>query len=80
MRQGRVVLGGGGSVVLPTQKQGSGAIVAYSTAAGGGPSTAPVGCFRPSKVPDSLARRWFTDAEIDRGLAGLAAEQREDGG
>src|SRR5258706_10189843 len=27
MRQGRVVLGGGGSVVLPTQKQGSGAIV-----------------------------------------------------
>src|SRR5438552_14481582 len=27
MRQGRVVLGGGGSIVLPTQKQSSGAIV-----------------------------------------------------
>src|SRR5213075_1127522 len=27
MREGRVVLGGGGSVVLPTQKQGSGLIV-----------------------------------------------------
>jgi hypothetical protein len=30
--------------------------------------------------PDSLARAWFTDEEIDRGLDGLAAEQREDGG
>jgi hypothetical protein len=31
-------------------------------------------------TPDALARRWFTDAELERGLDHLAAEQREDGG
>jgi hypothetical protein len=30
--------------------------------------------------PDSLARRWFSDAELDAALDGLAAEQGEDGG
>jgi hypothetical protein len=30
--------------------------------------------------PDSLARRWFTDAEIEASLDGLQAEQGEDGG
>ncbi|PJE96741.1 hypothetical protein CUT44_17095 [Streptomyces carminius] len=30
--------------------------------------------------PESLARAWFTDTELDRGLRYLAAEQREDGG
>ncbi len=30
--------------------------------------------------PDSLARAWFTDTEMDRGLRYLVAEQREDGG
>ncbi|MFH9355673.1 hypothetical protein [Kitasatospora sp. NPDC017646] len=30
--------------------------------------------------PDSLARAWFTDAEIDRGLSHLAAQQQKDGG
>jgi hypothetical protein len=30
--------------------------------------------------PDGLARRWFTDAEIEAGLDELAAAQREDGG
>lgn len=31
-------------------------------------------------TPGSLARRWFTDAETERGLDRLAACQREDGG
>lgn len=31
-------------------------------------------------TPTSLARRWFSDAEIERGLDHLAAQQREDGG
>ena len=30
--------------------------------------------------PESLSRGWFTDAEIDQGLAALEGEQREDGG
>lgn len=30
--------------------------------------------------PTSLAREWFTDAEIERGLDHLADQQREDGG
>lgn len=30
--------------------------------------------------PESLARRWFTDAEFGAGLDALAAEQRADGG
>lgn len=30
--------------------------------------------------PDSLARAWFSDDEIERGLRWLRAEQREDGG
>ncbi|MEV4558326.1 hypothetical protein AB0K51_15230 [Kitasatospora sp. NPDC049285] len=30
--------------------------------------------------PDSLARAWFTDAELERGLAHLAAAQQPDGG
>lgn len=33
-----------------------------------------------ARVPDSLARRWFTDEEMDRSLDHLAAEQRQDGG
>ncbi|MDT3400039.1 hypothetical protein RKE29_26005, partial [Streptomyces sp. B1866] len=33
-----------------------------------------------ARTPDSLARRWFTDAEMDRSLDLLAAAQREDGG
>ncbi|WP_158846357.1 hypothetical protein [Saccharothrix deserti] len=31
-------------------------------------------------TPDSLARRWFSDDEMDRDLDELAAAQREDGG
>ncbi|GGX59600.1 hypothetical protein [Streptomyces hiroshimensis] len=31
-------------------------------------------------APDSLARPWFTDAELDRSLDFLAASQQEDGG
>ncbi|MET7937458.1 hypothetical protein [Streptomyces sp. NPDC005322] len=31
-------------------------------------------------TPGSLARRWFTDAEVERSLDFLAAAQREDGG
>jgi hypothetical protein len=30
--------------------------------------------------PDSLARAWFTDAELETSLDALAAQQREDGG
>ncbi|MFD6416711.1 hypothetical protein [Streptomyces sp. NPDC060194] len=33
-----------------------------------------------ARTPDSLARRWFTDAEMDRSLDALAAEQQDDGG
>lgn len=33
-----------------------------------------------ARVPDSLARRWFTDEEMERSLDHLAAEQQEDGG
>ncbi|MEE1751698.1 hypothetical protein [Streptomyces sp. SP18CS02] len=33
-----------------------------------------------ARVPDSLARRWFTDDEMARSLDHLAAEQGEDGG
>lgn len=33
-----------------------------------------------ARTPESLARRWFTDGELDRSLDHLAAEQREDGG
>ncbi|MFF3981508.1 hypothetical protein [Streptomyces sp. NPDC001828] len=33
-----------------------------------------------ARVPESLARRWFTDEEMGRSLDHLAAEQREDGG
>ncbi|MEU8519323.1 hypothetical protein [Streptomyces sp. NPDC048577] len=33
-----------------------------------------------ARVPDSLARRWFTDEEMGRSLDRLAAAQREDGG
>ncbi|MFH8559319.1 hypothetical protein [Streptomyces sp. NPDC017988] len=33
-----------------------------------------------AKVPESLARAWFTDAEMERSLDFLAREQREDGG
>ncbi|MGW7365878.1 hypothetical protein ACWGI8_21160 [Streptomyces sp. NPDC054841] len=33
-----------------------------------------------ARVPDSLARRWFTDEEMERSLDHLAAEQEEDGG
>ncbi|MDJ0341623.1 hypothetical protein QMK19_16690 [Streptomyces sp. H10-C2] len=33
-----------------------------------------------ARTPDSLARQWFTDAELERSLDFLAAEQGEDGG
>lgn len=33
-----------------------------------------------ARTPDSLARRWFTDAEVERSLDFLAASQEEDGG
>jgi hypothetical protein len=33
-----------------------------------------------ARTPDSLARLWFTDAEMDRALEHLAAAQAEDGG
>ncbi|MFJ9409340.1 hypothetical protein [Streptomyces sp. NPDC101393] len=33
-----------------------------------------------ARVPGSLARRWFTDAEMDRALGHLASLQEEDGG
>ena len=33
-----------------------------------------------AKRPDSLARAWFSDTEIDASLDHLAAQQREDGG
>ncbi|MEU6988434.1 hypothetical protein ABZ946_34295 [Streptomyces sp. NPDC046324] len=33
-----------------------------------------------ARVPDSLARRWFTDEEMARSLDHLAAAQQEDGG
>ncbi|WMX44726.1 hypothetical protein [Streptomyces roseicoloratus] len=33
-----------------------------------------------ARVPDSLARRWFTDEEMSRSLDHLAAAQEEDGG
>ncbi|MER7621797.1 hypothetical protein [Streptomyces sp. NPDC126503] len=33
-----------------------------------------------ARVPDSLARRWFTDEEMARSLDRLAADQQEDGG
>ncbi|OKK04920.1 hypothetical protein AMK26_16775 [Streptomyces sp. CB03234] len=33
-----------------------------------------------ARVPDSLARRWFTDEEMDRSLDRLAADQEGDGG
>ncbi|MFE5486663.1 hypothetical protein [Streptomyces sp. NPDC056527] len=33
-----------------------------------------------ARVPDSLARRWFTDEEMTRSLDHLAAAQQEDGG
>ncbi|MFG3498138.1 hypothetical protein [Streptomyces sp. NPDC047928] len=33
-----------------------------------------------ARVPDSLARRWFTDEEMERSLDHLVAEQGQDGG
>ncbi|MFF3322917.1 hypothetical protein [Streptomyces sp. NPDC002889] len=33
-----------------------------------------------ASTPESLARRWFTDEEVDRSLQHLAEQQREDGG
>ncbi|MYT36117.1 hypothetical protein GTY66_08615 [Streptomyces sp. SID8356] len=33
-----------------------------------------------ARTPESLARRWFTDEELERSLDHLAAEQQEDGG
>jgi hypothetical protein len=33
-----------------------------------------------ARSPDSLARRWFSDAEMERSLDVLAAQQQEDGG
>ncbi|MFK4692619.1 hypothetical protein [Streptomyces pristinaespiralis] len=33
-----------------------------------------------ARRPDSLARRWFTDEEMNRSLRHLAAEQQQDGG
>ncbi len=33
-----------------------------------------------ARTPRSLARRWFTDEELERSLDHLAAEQQDDGG
>ncbi|MFE3327241.1 hypothetical protein [Streptomyces sp. NPDC059176] len=33
-----------------------------------------------ARVPDSLARRWFTDEEMERSLNHLAEQQQDDGG
>jgi hypothetical protein len=33
-----------------------------------------------ARTPDSLARRWFSDADLERGLDALAAQQQDDGG
>jgi hypothetical protein len=33
-----------------------------------------------ARTPDSLARRWFSDADLERGLEALAAQQQDDGG
>lgn len=33
-----------------------------------------------ARTPESLARRWFTDEELERSLDHLAAEQQDDGG
>jgi hypothetical protein len=33
-----------------------------------------------ARTPDSLARRWFSDAEIERGLDHLVSRQQDDGG
>ncbi|CAL9412119.1 hypothetical protein [Streptomyces althioticus] len=33
-----------------------------------------------ARTPDSLARAWFTDAEMERSLDALAASQQDDGG
>ncbi|UGY93975.1 hypothetical protein [Streptomyces gobiensis] len=33
-----------------------------------------------ARTPDSLARRWFTDEEVERSLDFLVSEQRDDGG
>ncbi|MGP3923846.1 hypothetical protein [Streptomyces sp. 8N616] len=33
-----------------------------------------------ARTPDSLARRWFSDEEVERSLDFLAAEQQDDGG
>lgn len=33
-----------------------------------------------ARTPDSLARRWFTEAEVEHGLDQLAARQQDDGG
>ncbi|MFC7342219.1 hypothetical protein [Saccharopolyspora griseoalba] len=49
------------------------------TAPGYAPGEVPGVCdYAPE--PDSLARAWFTDEEISRGLDHLAAQQQEDGG
>ncbi|EGX61218.1 hypothetical protein SZN_04024 [Streptomyces zinciresistens K42] len=47
------------------------------------PGSTPGGAFLPhdfAATPRSLARAWFTEAEISRSLDHLAGEQREDGG
>ncbi|MBT2511188.1 hypothetical protein J7I98_36310 [Streptomyces sp. ISL-98] len=54
-----------------------------SVAPGYGPGCAPGRHHLPHdyvRTPHSLARRWFTDEEMDRSLDFLAAEQQEDGG
>ncbi|WP_424211472.1 hypothetical protein ACN20G_04820 [Streptomyces sp. BI20] len=51
--------------------------------AGQGPAARPSSPLLPHEVaprPDSAARAWFTDEEMDRSLTHLAAQQQEDGG
>ncbi|MFC0598909.1 hypothetical protein [Streptomyces palmae] len=46
----------------------------------GGPKEPRLPLYEIARTPASLARRWFTDAEVDRALDFLAAAQRPDGG
>jgi hypothetical protein len=46
----------------------------------GSPDGSPRCAYDYARTPQSLAREWFTDAEMDRALDHLAACQQEDGG
>ncbi|MGA5709262.1 hypothetical protein ACPCK8_22815 [Streptomyces cellulosae] len=66
-----------GLVVL--DPDGSGARPTTSAASGHAPGDRPFP-HDYARTPDSLARAWFTDAEMDRSLDTLAAAQQDDGG